>query len=177
MEIEWLSSTRVFEGRVINLRVDVLKMGGRVVRREIVEHRGAVAAIALTPRGELVLVKQYRHAVGEELLEIPAGTLEPGETPEGCVVRELKEETGFDVESIEHVCSMYLAPGYSTEALHLFLVRVRGAKERSPDEDEDIEVVLVPFEEAVKMVTNRRISDAKSIAGILMAHELLARRP
>ncbi|MDW8092085.1 MAG: NUDIX hydrolase [Nitrososphaerota archaeon] len=165
-----LRSRRVYEGRVVNFRVDNLEIRGFEVTREVVEHRGAVAAVALTHDGYIILVKQYRHAVERPLLELPAGTLEAGESPDECLMREVREETGYSVESFRRICSIYLAPGYSNEILHLYLARVKESGGLDLEADEELEVVRLPFQEAVGMVLRGEIVDAKSIAGILMAH-------
>lgn len=164
-----LGSRLVYAGRVINLRVDTVEVSGRIVGREVVEHRGAVAILPLTQSGDVVLIRQYRHAVGESLIEIPAGTLEPGETPEECARRELREETGMTAERLDPICSFYLAPGYSSELLHLFVAQVGPAVGQRLDKDESIEVLVKPLGEAIHMAERGEIRDAKTLIGLLLA--------
>lgn len=169
-----LSSRRVYDGRVINLRVDTVELpDGRTTTREVVEHHGAVAIVPLLDDGRVVLVRQYRRAVGEELLEIPAGTLEQGEDPDECAVRELAEETNYRAGRMERMYFTYLAPGYSSEGMHAYLARDLEPCQGTPDQDEWIDVERVPLAEAVGMIRNGAIKDAKSVAGILMASLLL----
>jgi len=168
-----LSSKRVYEGRIINLRVDTVAFpDGRTGTREVVEYAGAVAVVPVNERGELLLVRQYRHAVGKNLLEIPAGKLEPGEDPATCAERELLEETGYEAEQITRLISFYSTPGFTTEELHLFLATGLKLKEQDLDEDEFIDVVPVPFARALEMIWSDEICDAKSVAGILAVHSL-----
>lgn len=167
-----LSSKRVYEGRIINLRVDTVSFpGGRTGAREVVEYAGAVAIVPVNEKGELLLVRQYRHAVGKTLLEIPAGKLEPGEEPLSSARRELLEETGFAAEYVTKLISFYSTPGFTTEELHLFLATGLTLKEQDLDEDEFIDVVPVPFERALEMIWTGEICDAKSVAGIFAAHQ------
>lgn len=167
-----LSSKRVFEGKVINLRVDTVELpGGRSGLREVVEYPGAVAVVALNEGGELYLVRQYRHAVTKELLEIPAGKIEPGENPELCAGRELLEETGCKAGKLEPLLRIFSTPGFTTEEMHVFLATGLEPGEQSPDEDEFIDVETVPLERAVEMVWSGEICDAKSVAGILAVEE------
>lgn len=168
-----LSSKMVFEGRIINLRVDTVTFpNGRTGQREVVEYAGAVAIVPVNEKGELLLVRQYRYAVGKTLLEIPAGKLEPGEDPETSAGRELLEETGCEAQELTKLISFYSTPGFTTEELHLFMATGLTAKEQSLDEDEFIDVVPVPFPQALKMIWTGEICDAKSVAGILAAHNL-----
>lgn len=143
---------------------------GRRWTLEVVEHPGAVAILAVLPDRQLVLVQQTRHAVGRRLFEIPAGTLEPPETPEACARRELAEEAGYAANAWERLATFYPAPGISNEEMHLFLAEdLRpAAAER---EEEDLTVHLVPLAEARRLVAAGEIRDAKSIIGILLAAE------
>ena len=119
-----ITSKRVYEGRILNLRVDDVKIeNGKLTSREVVEHRGAAAIVPLLTRDEVILIRQYRYAVSAELLEIPAGTLEPGEDPENCAKRELEEETGYTCQTITKVLECFVAPGYSTEKIHIYLAK------------------------------------------------------
>jgi len=168
-----LSSKRVYEGRIINLRVDTVALpDGRTGTREVVEYAGAVAIVPVNENGELLLVRQYRHAVGKTLLEIPAGKLEPGEEPAASARRELLEETGCEAERLTRLISFYSTPGFTTEKLHLFLATGLTLKEQNLDDDEFIYVATIPCERALEMIWTGEICDAKSVAGIFAAYNL-----
>ena len=165
---ETLSSTEIFNGKIIRLRVDTVRLpDGKQSTREIVEHRGAVAMTALTENREVVMVKQYRKPLESVTLEIPAGTLEIGEEPLACAQRELMEETGIVAEEWKPLFTYYSAPGFCTEKLYLFEARVLKFTTQNLDPDEKVQIVMIPLEEALKMVTNGEIRDGKSIIGIL----------
>ena len=167
----------LYRGKVVNLRIDTLDLGGgHQVQREIVEHRGAVVVAALDPQERVLLVRQYRHATGETLLELPAGTLEPGEEPLATAIRELQEETGFYPGHIEKTGGFYSAPGFCTEFLHLFVARDLRPQPLDGDIDEEIEVVPVDLGRVPELVVSGQVKDAKSIAGLYVL-ELLAREP
>jgi 8-oxo-dGTP pyrophosphatase MutT (NUDIX family) len=171
-----VSSEKPFSGTLLKVRVDeVLLPSGRRSKREIVEHRGAVAMVALMG-GSIILVRQYRHASGKTMLEIPAGTLEEGESPVAAAARELEEETGFLPGKLEKLAHFYVAVGYSTEVIHLYLATDLEKRSASQEEDEAIETILMPLEEAVKMVSSNEIEDAKTIIGLLMAKNRIGGR-
>ena len=136
--------------------------------REVVEHRGAVLLIALDDDDNVFMVRQYRHPVGRVLLELPAGTIDEGEQPEVCAVRELREETGFRPRSLESLGGFFLSPGYSNEYIHLFLAT--GLEEAPLDtgDEEDLRALRIPFDEALRLVDSGEIRDAKSIAALLL---------
>jgi ADP-ribose pyrophosphatase len=134
---------------------------------EMVKHPGSAAIVALTGNGGLLLVNQYREATGEFLLEIPAGKLESGEPPEACAYRELEEETGYRAGSLEKLCSMFMTPGYCDEKIHIFAASNLVASVSNPDEDEVLSPVEVELEEALRMIDDGRIQDAKTVAGVL----------
>lgn len=161
-------SELIYRGKIFNIRRDTLTLkSGREVLREVVEHRGAVAIIPLLDTDKLVLVKQYRHPTRETLIELPAGTLEEGETPLACAKRELLEETGYEAGEIKELFKCYLAPGYSTELMTFFLARDLKRKKTKREPDEDIEVLVVDLAKAIHMIKKGDIRDAKSICGIL----------
>jgi len=169
-----LHTETVYRGKIINLRLDtVLLPNGRTGTREVVEYAGAVAVVAVNGAREVYLVRQYRYAVGEELLEIPAGKMNPGEEPSACARRELSEETGLRAGSWRHLCSFYSTPGFTTEKLHLFLARELEQAAAHPDADEFLRVVAVPFAEALSMIERGEICDAKTVAGLLYAGRVL----
>jgi ADP-ribose pyrophosphatase len=169
-----VTSRRAYDGRRISVRLDEVESpSGRRVVYEVVEHPGAVAIVALGPGRGLLLVRQFRQPVGAELLEIPAGTLEPGETPQACARRELAEEVGQAAARWAHLISFYPSPGILSEELHVFLAE---DLESSPAEreEEDLRVVPLPLEEAYRRIGTGEIRDAKSIIGITVARERLA---
>ena len=165
---ETLSSERLFEGKLLAVRVDRVRLPqGREATREIVEHAPAVAAVPLLPEGQVVLVRQWRHPAREVLLEIPAGMMHADETPEECVCRELAEEVGYRPQALHKLFSLYLAPGYSEEIIHIYLAEELLPESLEPDEDEDLETVIMPLGEAVSLCQEGKIQDAKSVAGLL----------
>ncbi len=168
-----IGTERIFEGKMINLRVDTVRLpNGETATREVIEHPGAVAVIALTDKDELLMVRQYRHPTGEILLEIPAGKRDRGESPLVCARRELEEETGYGAEQWEPLFSYYSTPGFSDELL--YILKASGLKQGQAhtDEEEFIEVVTVPVDEALCMVSRGEIRDAKTIIGILTVNRI-----
>lgn len=162
-----IRSTTEFVGRLISLRVDeVERPDGRRATREIVEHPGAVAILAWDGT-RLGMVRQWRHAAGDVLLEIPAGTMEPGEDPKTTARRELGEEMGVAAAAWATGPSFYTAPGFCTERLTLFLATELEETQVEAPDDEDVEQEWLPLAEALGAIEDGRIADAKSIAGIL----------
>lgn len=160
----------IYEGRVVRLALlDVQLPDGKLAKRELVRHPGAAAIVALDSAQNLLLVRQFRIAAGQVLLEIPAGTLEANESPLVCAERELQEETGYHPGRIEAIGGIYVAPGYTTEYIHLFVATELTESRLDGDADEFIEVERVPLPEAVAMIERGDIIDGKSIAGILRA--------
>lgn len=167
--VDSVSSETMYRGRIFNLRVDTARMkGGRMARWEIVDHPGGVAIVPLDEQDRVLLVQQYRPATGANLLEIPAGTIEPGESALATAVRELGEETGMRSECMEPLTECYLAPGYTTELMHVFLATGLSKAPLTPDWDEEITVTRVPFEDLLAEVTRGYIRDVKTIAGVLL---------
>jgi ADP-ribose pyrophosphatase len=164
-----LSSKIVFEGRAVKLRVDTIQMpDGRQTTREIVEHGACIAVVAVDNDNNVLLVRQYRDAVGKELLEIPAGGVDPGEDVEAAVKREMQEETGFLPRKLVNLGGYYLAPGYSTEYLHLYLAEDLIPGRLVAEDTEGITVVKVPVSQIPIVLASGKISDGKSIAGLYM---------
>jgi ADP-ribose pyrophosphatase len=163
-----LSSKILFEGKHFSFKTDVVELpnGIRTVR-DTVDHPGAVAVIPILPDGRIVLVRQYRYAVRRDLLEIPAGTLEKGENPYDCAVRELREETGYEAINMEMLMSCYVAPGYSSELIHFYLASVLRKGESNLELDEAITVEKFEFKQVLKMIKENTIVDAKTIVGML----------
>ena len=173
---ELTGSEMVFDGRLFDLRLDTLRAPeGHTFQREMVYHGGAVCMIPVDGEGRLLLVEQYRHGARARLLEIPAGTLEPGEDPADTAARELREEVGMRAARVESLGGFWIAPSYATEYLHLFLCTGLTPDPLPGDEDEDIEIVPLTRDEALAAVDSGRIIDAKSIAGILRWERLAER--
>jgi len=172
-----INTKRIYDGRIVSLRVDTVELpDGKTSEREIVEHRGAVAIVPLTDSGEVIMVRQFRQAAGEVLIEIPAGTLGEGEDPEDCARRELVEETGFGARNMTRLFGSYLSPGYSNEMLHTYLATGLSQEQAEQDEDEFVEVVRVRLDDIMDMIRRGEIKDAKSICGCLIAECLLRHR-
>lgn len=163
-----LESRSIYEGRKVRLRVDTVELpnGARSIR-EIVSVPQAVVILPLTEDGQVHLVRQYRAAIGDYLLELPAGTLDPGESPEACARRELIEEIGQQAGHWQWLTSFYTVPGICDELIHLFLARELSRAQGQPDADEFIEVVSLPLEQAVAMARSGQLRDGKSIIGLL----------
>jgi ADP-ribose pyrophosphatase len=165
-----LHSEQIYKGKIINLRVDTVELpSGKKTKREIVEHAGCTAIVAIDSEKNVILVRQYRKPVERMLLEIPAGGIEPDEDPLDCARRELEEETGFSAGRWEHLSMFYTSPGFCTEFMHLYLATDLKSVKRAADDDEHIEVVRVPLKKTIELVASGEVCDAKSIAGLLMA--------
>jgi ADP-ribose pyrophosphatase len=167
-EEETLASQLVYQGRAVRLRVDTVRAsGGRETTREIVEHSDCIAIIAVDAEDRVLLVKQFRKAVEKELLEIPAGGIDPGESPEAAVSREMREETGYLPRRVERLGGFYSAPGYSTEYLYLFLATDLTPSQLFAEDSEGISLVRVSPEQILELISSGSICDAKSVAGLL----------
>ena len=161
-------ASRVVHRRWLGLRVDDVRYpSGREGTFDIVEHVGGVTIVALDQDDRLLLVRQYRHAIGRELLELPAGTLDPGEPPEATAQRELQEETGYRPTRMERLGGFYTAPGYCTEYLHVFLATdlVEG---RLEGDEEAIHVERLTLEEVLRLIAAGEIEDAKTSGALLL---------
>ena len=162
-----ISSETVFDGRLVRVRVDRVELpSGRIGTREVVEHPGAVAILPVMNDGRLVLVRQFRHAVGRELLEAPAGTREPGEDPRDTAIRELREEVGLEADSVEPLVRFLISPGWCNEELIAY--RATGLRDvgAEPELDEEIEIVRVTPDEVPGLIASGEIGDAKTITSI-----------
>jgi len=163
-----LSSQLIYDGRAVRLRVDTVRVpGGGETTREIVEHSDCVAVIALDAEDSVLLVNQFRKPVEKELLEIPAGGIEPGEDAVATVRRELREEIGYLPRKVERLGGFYSTPGYGTEYLHLYLATDLVPSPLNAEDTESISVVRVPVSQLRGMIAAGDICDAKSIAGLL----------
>jgi len=169
-------SESVFQGMVFNVRVDQVQYPDGIVHRvDVVEHHGAVALVPIDDDGGIWFVRQYRHPAGKTLIEIPAGTIEHGEKPQDCAMRECREELGLAPDEIIPLGSVYLAPGYSTEILHIFLARGLRPAPLPPDVDEVLEPLKISWQEVQHKIQEDEIHDAKTLAGILLAQSYLGR--
>lgn len=166
------TSQSVFAGKVINLRLDTVMLpNGDEATRECVEHPGAVGVIAVDSQDRICMVRQFRYPVSEELWEIPAGKLNPGEDPLECAQRELLEEAGVVAEKWEKLYSYYTTPGFSNELMHLFLAKDLTFGQNNPDEDEFLEASMVSLKEAWARLRTGEIKDSKTIIGLLSLGE------
>lgn len=169
MEYSIINSEVIFEGKVFNVRIDeVRKPSGETMRVDIVEHGGAVILIPMDDAGRILMVRQYRHPAGKQLLELPAGTLDHDESPEQCAVRECREEVGLAPGRLAHLGGFFLAPGYSTEYSELFLATELSPAPLPQDYDEDLIIERLTVDEVLGRIAKNEISDAKTIAGLLM---------
>ena len=166
---ETLSSKVVYSGRVVRLRVDdIILPDGRQTSREVVEHSDCVAVIPLDTDGNVLLVRQFRKPVEKDLLEIPAGCIDPGEEPVATVRREMREETGYLPRKIERLGGFYASPGYCIEYLHLYLATDLVPDRLQAEDTDSIELVRVPLSQIAGLIASGDICDAKSIAGLLL---------
>ena len=166
---ELIKSNQIFKGRIFDVYRDEVRLpDGTSATREIVRHPGAVAIVPL--KGNmLVMVRQYRYAIGAETLEIPAGKLAPGEDPLSCAQRELREETGYRGK-LSYLGKFYTSVGFADELMHLYLAEELVWDPLSADDDEFVQIEEIPWTDAVEMALNCQFVDAKTLAGILIAH-------
>ncbi len=171
-----IRSEHIYDGRVVHLKVDtVLLENGETHRREIVEHNGAVALVPLEEDGNVVLVRQHRAGARKELLELPAGGLEPGEPRDLCARRELQEEIGLYPEELIELGGFYVAASYTTEFITIYLARGLRASSLVGDDDEAITVVRMPFEQALDLALSQQIEDGKTVIGLVWAARRLGK--
>lgn len=166
---ETISTKTIYKGKVIDVvSKEVKTRENKTSTREIVLHRGAVCAVAVTKENKIVLVKQYRKAIEDYLLEIPAGKLEQGEEPSDAIIRELQEETGYETIQSRYITKFFTSPGFSNEIAYLYFAELGNQSETCFDEDEDIEIFEYSLEEILDMIHAGKITDAKTIVGVLM---------
>jgi ADP-ribose pyrophosphatase len=158
---------RIYDGKILGLNLYKFKIRGKKVVREIVEHRGAAAILAFDEKGKVILVKQHRFGHGY-ILEIPAGTLERGERPERCALREIQEETGYRARTLTRLITYYPSVGYNKEAIHCFVAkRVKKVTGQALDEDEIMSVVKIDLKKLIGMIKSGKIIDSKTICAVL----------
>lgn len=174
MPFELLKSEPVFQGRAFKIRRDYLKTpDGHETKYEIVEHSGSVIIIPMDENGNLLFVRQYRHAAGMDLLELPAGTRDGNEPHEACAAREIREETGMAAGKLERIGDFYLAPGYSTEFMAVFIATDLSHNPLEADADEFLQVEKIPIKKAIEMAEQGRMPDAKTLAALFLARKHL----
>ncbi len=177
MPFELLKSEILMKGRAFAIRRDHLKTpDGRETTFDIIEHGGSVVIIPVDENGNVLLVRQYRHATGGELLELPAGTLDGDEDPDACAAREIREETGMAAGKLTRLGDFYLVPGYSTEFMVVFLATDLSYDPLEADADEFLSVESVPIAEAIQMAVRGEMPDAKSLAALFLAKPHLEKR-
>jgi ADP-ribose pyrophosphatase len=171
------SKATLYEGRVFKLlRENVTLNNGVTVDLDVIHHPGASAMIPISDNDNVILIKQYRHAIGDFIWEIPAGTLDPNETPLECAKRELIEETGFSANTWQKLGEITPLPGYSNERIHMFLAADLVPAEQDLDKDEVLDVHKVPLDKAVEMIHEGAIQDSKTISGLFMVTNWLRER-
>ena len=172
MSFKVQKTTDIYQGRIFNVFVEeVVLPNGVVKNREVIRHPGAAAMVPVFDDGTIGLIKQFRHAIGDYLWEIPAGTLEKNESPLECAQRELAEEIGFQAAHLEKLSEILPAPGYTDECIHIFLATGLTPAVQALDDDEVLEVRPTPFEKALNMILEGNIQDAKSIVGLLLTRQ------
>lgn len=170
MPFETIARKTIYRGRAFNVRRDEVKLPEqRSTHLDIIEHVGAVTILPLDADGRILFIRQYRHAAGKELLELPAGTLDEGELPENCALREIREETGFAAGKMIKLGEFFLAPGYSTEYMVVFLATDLHPDPLPGDQDEFISLQPIPIDQAYEFALNGELQDGKSLAALLLA--------
>jgi ADP-ribose diphosphatase len=169
---------QVYKGRIVDLRVEQVTLpNGAVVELEIIRHAGAAAVAAVDDEQNVVLIRQYRHAAGGYIWELPAGILGPGEAPAACAARELREETGVSAGSLTRLGTIFTTPGFTDERIHLFLARSLTTAAHAQEHDEVIvEIARISLGEALAMIRRGDIVDGKTIAGLHLAADALGAR-
>ena len=165
----------VYRGKLLKVRRDLVRLpDGATAEREYIEHPGAVAVIALTDSGELVMERQHRYPLGRDMIELPAGKIDPGEDPLTTAKREFREETGYSASVWRHVATIHVAIAYSTERIEIFLAKGLKHVGAKLDDEEFLEVFTLPLEAALEAVREGTITDSKTVAGLFWAEKLLS---
>lgn len=171
---ETISVESIFKGKILDVTRDTVVLeNGEQTYREVIHHSGGVCIVPYTDDGEVIFVKQFRYPFQTVLTEIPAGKLEKGEDPRECGIRELKEEAGAEAEEIIYLGCLYPTVAYDTEVIHMYLAKGLTFSEQSLDEDEFLDVVKIPLEEAYGMVMEGKLPDAKTQLAILKAYHVI----
>ena len=170
---EKIESTPIYEGKILGLRKDKVRLEDNSESfREVISHNGGACVAALDDDDNILLVRQFRYPFNDVITEIPAGKLEKGEDPKECAIRELLEETGYEAGRVISLGQILPTPAYDEEVTHIFYADMLKKKETHLDEGEFLECLKIPFDDAVKMVLNGKIRDAKTVCGILKAQVL-----
>jgi len=170
-----LSTEQIYKGSLLDVRRDEVTLpNGKTSAREYIKHPGAACMIPILPDGKIALIKQYRYPVQSEMIELPAGKLDPGEEPEDCARRELEEEIGYSAGKLIFVCNIYPAIGFASEKMWIYLAEYLVKTTENTDHDEFLEIMPTSLAEAVKMVWDGKITDVKTIIGLLWAERLLS---
>ena len=169
-----IESKDIYQGRIIKLRVDTVQLpSGRTTTREIVEHEDAVCVVPIDENNNVLMVRQYRKAAQLNLLEVPAGGVEAGETPDETVLRELQEEVSVTSGSLRRLSGFWVSPGWATEFMHAYLAMDLTPASLPADDDEYISVERVPLDSIPGLIESGEIQDSKSIASLLLALRVL----
>ncbi len=164
-----LASQEVFRGRIFDVTIDTVREGDKTYQREVVHHPGSAVIVPAFEDGTVALVCQYRHPAVRYLLEVPAGTLNRGERPEEGAARELEEELGFVAGRLEKLSEFYVSPGFCEEKMWIYLATEMVETKQQLEEDEIVDVVRLPFSQALEMISAGEIEDAKTIIGLMLA--------
>ncbi len=174
MTVKLNSSNTIYKGRVYEVIRENITLPNQVkVDLDVIRHPGAAAIVAMSDKRDIVMVRQYRHAIGDFIWEIPAGTLDHSESHLTCAKRELEEETGFSAQNWKKLGEIVPVPGYSDERIFLYLATELCEVGRHPEQDEYLSVHMISFDHAVNMIYKGDICDAKTISGIFMAGKAL----
>lgn len=167
-ESEVVNHREVYKGKIVTLHVDTIRQAsGNTTIREVVLHPGGVTAIPILEDGRILLIRQFRYAIGDFILELPAGKLDSGQTPVDTIARELEEEIGYSAGSLTHACTFYTTPGFSNESIHFFIAQHLTQTTQRLEEGEHITVEAHSLSECLRMIENGEIRDGKTILGIL----------
>jgi ADP-ribose pyrophosphatase len=173
MVFKTLESKNIFHGKAFQLQLDAVQApNGLVMQLEIIKHPSAVTILPVQDEN-IWFVRQYRHATGLEMLELPAGTLEPNEEPLICAHREIREEIGMSAREMKEIGAFYLAPGYSSEFLHAYLATGLESAPLPGDDDEFIQVEVIPIEKVFRMAENGQFNDGKTLATLMLARSII----
>jgi len=181
LEEKTIQTKEIYSGKVVSLQLQEVELpNGKMAKREIIKHPGAVAIIAITDENKIVMVEQFRKALERIIVEIPAGKLEKGEEPADCARRELEEETGYECRNLELLVSFYTSPGFADEIVHVYIAKGLVKKENAAelDEDEFVNLEELTLDEAIEYIKEQKIYDAKTVFAVqyLQLQEALAKK-
>jgi len=169
-----LSTEQIYKGTLLDVRRDEITLpNGKTSAREYIKHPGAACIIPVLPEGNIALIKQYRYPVQSEMIELPAGKLDPGEKPEACAKRELEEEIGYSAGKLTFICNIHPAIGFASEKMWIYLAEDLVKTVENTDHDEFLVLMPTHLDDAIKMVWDGKITDVKTIIGLLWAERLL----